>query len=311
MEALLGAGHLQKEVASILKVDTSTISRERKRKRKNGHYEATTAERKAQVKRSRSKYQGMKIEKNTELRNYIISELKNKRSPDEIAGRMKQENMTPRVDTNAIYKWLYSVWGQPYCKYLCTKRYKKKKQKKLIKRTMIPNRVSIEQRPKPGEHAEGDLFVSPAKTGSKYCGALICVPSAQLLVGTRIKNKKTAVMAHAVQKITSDIMIDDLTLDNGIENRNHEQFGITTYFADPYSPWQKPHVENNIGLLRKWFIPKKTNLKHVSESQLQNYLHILNSKYRKSLGYKSAYEVALDRGIISKIPDSRQDSVIN
>ena len=310
MEALLSAGHTQKDIASILKVNPSTISRERKRKRKNGHYEATTAQRKAQIKRSRSKYQGMKIEKNPELRNYIISELKDKRSPDEIAGRMKQENMTMRIGTNAIYKWLYSVWGQPYCKYLCTKRYKKRKQKRLTKRTMIPNRISIEQRPKLGEHAEGDLFVSPTKA-SKYCGALICVPSAQLLVGTRIPNKKTAVMANAVLKITSDIAIDDLTLDNGIENRGHESFGIPTYFADPYSPWHKPHVENNIGLLRKWFIPKKTNLKHISESKLQEYLHILNSKYRKSLGYKSAYEAALDRGIISKIPDSRQVSLIN
>ena len=310
MEALLSAGHTQKEVVSILKVDKSTISRERKRKRKNGHYEATTAQRKAQVKRSCSKYQGMKIEKYPELRNYIISELTNKRSPDEIAGRMKQENITPRVGTNTIYKWLYSIWDQPYCKYLCTKRYKKRKQKKLTKRTMIPNRISIEQRPKQGEHAEGDLFVSPTKA-SKYCGALICVPSAQLLVGTLIPNKKTAVMAHAVLKITSDIVIDDLTLDNGIENREHHLFGVPTYFADPYSPWHKPHVENNIGLLRKWFIPKKTNLKLVSESQLQEYLHILNSKYRKSLGYKSAYEVAYERGIISKIPDSRQVTYIN
>jgi len=256
MEALLNAGHSQIEVASILKVNPSTISRERKHKRKKGHYEATTAQRKAQVKRSRSKYQGMKIEKNPELRSYIITELKNKRSPDEIAGRMKQENITPRVGTNAIYKWLYSVWGQPYCKYLCTKRYKKRKQKKLTKRTMIPNRISIEQRPKQGEHAEGDLFVSPTKSGSKYCGALICVPSAQLLVGTRIPNKKTASMVRAVLKITSDISIDDLTLDNGIENREHHLFGISTYFADPYSPWHKPHVENNIGLLRRWFIPK-------------------------------------------------------
>ena len=118
-------------------------------------------------------------------------------------------------------------------------------------------------------------------------------------------------MAHAVLKITSDIVIDDLTLDNGIENRDHHLFGVPTYFADPYSPWHKPHVENNIGLLRKWFIPKKTNLKLVSESQLQEYLHILNSKYRKSLGYKSAYEVAYERGIISKIPDSRQVTYIN
>ncbi len=303
IEALINAGHLQKEVAVILKVDEGTISREiKERKRKNGRYEATTAQRKANVKRSSSKYQGMKIEKYSELRARIITELKEKRSPDEIAGRMEQEKLSPRVNTNAIYKWLYSARGQAYCKYLCTKRYKKKKQKKTSKRTMIPNRISLEQRPKEGEHAEGDLFVSPAKSGSLRNGAIVCVPSAQLLIGTMIPNKKAAVMAQAIQKIITDISIADLTLDNGIENRCHEQFGIDTYFADPYSPWQKPNVENNIGLLRRWFIPKKTDLNTVSEEQFQEYLHTLNGKYRKSLEYRSAYEVALERGIIQKVP---------
>ena len=92
-------------------------------------------------------------------------------------------------------------------------------------------------------------------------------------------------------------------MDKGLENKDHGQFGIPAYFADPHSPWQKPHVENNIGLLRRWFIKKGTNLQTVSDQQLQEYLHILNGKYRKSLGYQSAYEVAIKRGIIQqKIP---------
>lgn len=303
IEALQDAGHLQKEIAKILNVDEGTISREiKKRKRKNGRYEATVAQRKANVKRSLSKYQGMKVEKYPELRKRIIFELKDHRSPDEIAGRMKKENISPRINANAIYKWLYSVWGQEYCRYLCTKRYKKKKQKKTAKRTMIPNRISLEQRPKEGEHAEGDLFVSPTRTRTSRSGAIVCVPSAQLLIGTMIANKKPAVMTQAVKKIISKISIDDMTLDNGIENKNHEQFGINTYFADPYSPWQKPNIENNIGLLRRWFIPKKTDLNDVSEDQFQKYLHILNGKYRKSLGYCSAYEIAIERGIIQEVP---------
>jgi IS30 family transposase len=303
IEALLDAGHLQKEIAEILKVDKGTISKEiKKRQRKNGRYEATTAQTKANVKRSRSKYQGMKIEKYPELKKRIIAELQEHRSPDEIAGRLKKERIAPRVQANAIYKWLYSAWGQAHCHHLCTKRYKKKKQKKTVKREMIPNRISLKQRPKEGEHAEGDLFVSPTKTGSHWSGALVCVPSAQLLVGTLIPNKKPAVMTQAVHKILAKISIDDLTLDNGMENRQHEQFGIDTYFADAYSPWQKPNVENSIGLLRRWFIPKKTDLANVTEKQLQKYLHILNGKYRKSLGYKSAYEVGIERGIIQKVP---------
>ena len=311
IEALLEAGHKQKEIAGILKVGAGTVSREiKKRRKRNGYYSALAAQRKANVKRLNSKYQGMKIERHSELRLAIIAGLKQHRSPDEIAGRMKREKQKIRVNANAIYKWLYSVWGQPYCRYLCTKRYRRKKQKQTMKREMIPDRISLKQRPKRGEHAEGDLFVSPIKTGVQRSGALICVSSVQLLAGRMIENKKPATMARAVKEITADISIDDLTLDNGIENKLHGQFGLSTYFADPHSPWQKPHIENGIGLLRRWFIKKGTDLRMISEEQLQGYLRILNGKYRKSLGYRSAYEAALERGIIRKIPDGDMGKVI-
>jgi IS30 family transposase len=167
---------------------------------------------------------------------------------------------------------------------------------------MIPHRVSLAKRPKRGIHAEGDLFVSPTKTGAQRSGAIVCVPSAQLLVGTMIENKKPATMAQAVRAINEKISVDDFTWDNGMENRYHEQFGTNNYFADPHAPWQKPHVENGIGLVRRWFIKRGTNLASVSENRFQECLHILNGKYRKSLGYQNAYEVALKRGIIQKIP---------
>ena len=303
IEALLSAGHKQEEISKILDFDAGAISREvNKRKRKNGKYSALTAQLKARAKRLDSKHPGMKVEQYPELRKQIIEELGKHRSPDEIAGRMKREKQEPRVGANAIYKWLYSAWGQAYCPLLCTKRYHPHKQKKKTKREMIPNRISIKKRPKKGIHAEGDLFVSPTKTGSPNSGAIICVPASKLLAGTMIGNKKPAVMKMAVKSMVSNLSIDDLTFDNGIENKEHEQFGLPTYFCDPHSPWQKPHVENSIGLLRRWFIPKGTDLKNVSEEQFQDCLHILNGKYRKSLKYRSAYEVSLKRGIIQKIP---------
>lgn len=303
IQALLEAGHQQQEIARILQVDKSTVSREiSHRKRNNGHYEATTAQHKASVKRANSKYQGMKIEKHSYLKDWIIGQLYAHRSPDEIAGRMKKEKWSVRVSKNAIYKWLYSRYGQRWCHLLCTRRYKKRKQKKSTKREMIPNRVSLAKRPKRGEHAEGDLFVSPTKTGVQRSGAIVCVPSAQLLVGTMIENKKPATMVVAVRNINDRISVDDFTWDNGMENRYHEQFGTDNYFADAHAPWQKPNVENGIGLVRRWFIKRGTNLAEVSEERFQECLHILNGKWRKSLGYKSAYEVALERGIIQKIP---------
>lgn len=300
MEILLREGYTQEDIASVLKVDASTISRERKRQRKNGVYDADTAQHKAQVKRCRSKYQGMKMESNPVLRAYVIQELKNKRSPDEIAGRMKREKLPFACNKDAIYAWLYSMWGQAYCKYLCTKRYRRRKQKGKPKREMIPNAIPLPERPMEGIHAQGDTFVSPKKANTTASGAVVCIEETKLVVGCKIPNLRPSTMAHAVPKVVAGVRVDTLTLDRGIENKHHEKFGVATYFCDPHSPWQKPLVEQSIGLLRRWFIPKGTDLRTISEEQLQEYLHILNNKWRKSLGYRSAIEASVERGIMEQ-----------
>lgn len=303
IEALKNSGHTQKEIAKILDFSESSISREINRhKMKTGVYRSTTAENKAQVKRLNSKYQGMKIEKCLELKQKIITKLGEDRSPDEIAGRMNRNKEPIRCCTDAIYKWLYSPYGQAHCHLLCSKRYKKKKRKKKTKKQIIPNRISLSLRPKEGIHAEGDLFVSPIKSGSSKSGMVLCVPVAKMIVGTFIEDKSPEKMKMAVLDTIKSININDLTLDNGIENRKHEEFGVPTYFCDPYSSWQKPHIENGIRIIRIWYIPKGTNLEDVTEKEFQYYLHKINSKHRKSLGYRSAYEVALEYGIIDKIP---------
>lgn len=301
IEALLRTGHTQKDIAIILKVDKGTVSREiKKRKRKDGRYEATVANHKANVKRSNSKYQGMKIEAYPELRNFIIDELGHRRSPDEIAGRMKRELISPRVTTNAIYKWLYSVYGEPYCRYLCTKRKRKRIQRRAPKRTMIPDRISIRERPTSPAlpHWEGDTMVSPKTKHTTASVAVVCAINEKYICATKVRDLKPARMRRTIRGFTRLLKMETLTLDNGIENRYHKRFLVATYFCDPHSPWQKPLVESSIGLLRRWFLPKGTDLSLISEKTLQEYIGILNHKYRKSLGYQSAYEVALAHGIL-------------
>lgn len=300
MELLLRKRYSQEDVAVVLKVDPGTVSRERKRQRKNGVYDADTAQHKAGVKRGFSKYQGMKVESDPLLKTYVIRELENHRSPDEIAGRMKREKLPFACGKDAIYAWLYSMWGQRYCVCLCAKKYRKRKQKCKPKRVMIPHATPIHERPPEGIHAEGDTFVSPRKAKTTASGAVVCFKESKLLAGTKIPNLRPTIMARAVSSVCADLRVDTLTLDRGIENRNHEEFGVPTYFCDPHSPWQKPNVEQAIGLLRRWFIPKGTDLRTISEEKLQEYLACLNGKWRKSLGYKSAYEAAVERGIIKQ-----------
>ena len=313
IEALLDAGERQAAVAKILKVNKSTIGREVSlRKRANGRYEATRAEEKAYVKRRESKYQGMKVESDSALKTYIIGHLKQHRSPDEIAGRMKQERQPFQASKDAIYHWLYSSWGQAYCQHLCSKRYHARRRKKnTTARVMIPDRISIHERPLGAtnktryRHFEADTAVAPKRAKNTHAIAVASERKSKLVVGTKISSLACAQMTEAMQMFQRRVHMKSATGDNGIENRGHKEWGVPAFFADPHSPWQKPLVENTIGLLRRWFFKKGTDWSTVSEDQLQNALRILNNKYRKSLNYASALEVAAAHGIIKSDPNPK------
>lgn len=305
IHALYLDGHKQKYIAEILGVNPGTISRELHRYGKTTwRYSSLRAQKDAEEKRTHSKCDGMKIESNLVLKERIIQELKELRSPDEIAGRMKLEKLSVRVGTNAIYKWLYSEYGRPYCQYLCSRKIRKKKQSKATKRHLIPNRISLRERPNDElqVHGESDLFVSPTTLHTKTVGHLTVVPKTHLLVGNFLPNKSPSVMVTSMKIIQKKVNVTTWTMDNGIENIYHEQFGIPTYFCAKGSPWQKPHVESSIGLVRRWFLKKGTDLSKVTEEELQSMLFTLNHKYRKSLGYRTSYEASLEDGIINRVP---------
>lgn len=289
----------------MLGVDPCTISRELARYgRKTWRYNALCAQADAEKKRLASKHDGMKIEAYPALKRHIITELKRLRSPDEIAGRMKQKDVLPRVGTNAIYKWIYSQYGKPYCRYLCTRRSRKKKQGRAMKKIIIPDRIPLNERPDEPNlvHAERDLFVSPHRTGTTASGLLIVIPEAKLFAGSILPNRQSETVTESVKKHHKQYRMDTCTADNGVENVSHGKTGIPTYFCDRGAPWQKPCVEGGIGLIRRWFLPKGTDLSKIEDVVFQSQLHLLNHKYRRSLGYRSAYEIAYERGIIRRVP---------
>lgn len=316
IEAMLASGHTQEEIASVLKRDAGTISREikrnrrskRKKKRKiKGKYESAVAQQKAYVRRKYSKYHGKKINENKSLKNYIIKRLKRSWNPDEISGRMKEEKKKFYASKTAIYEWLYSSWGQQYCEYLYEKRYKPKKRKaKKAKKSLIPNRIGIESRPaeiserKEFGHYEGDTIVSGKKTASKKALAVLQERKAKYVKLKKVKSLKPILFNQAIKNMQVDIKKPkSMTLDNGIENTKYEKLEIDTYFCDPYSSWQKGGVENCNKLIRRFF-PKGCNIDDYSEEYVMMVEKILNDKPRKSLNYKKPMEIMLENNLLNK-----------
>lgn len=319
IQALRDTGTKQREIAKILKVDPATISREiarnrrkyRRRKRvknKNARYEADVAQHKAYVRRQDAKYQGKKIEERADLRSYIVRRLKRSWNPDEIAGRMRETRQPFYASKTAIYEWLRSVWGQRYVPYLYSQRYSVRKRKpKIAVKSMIPHRVSIHERPASFQteygHYEADTFVSGRRTGSSAAIAIAIETKADYLQMRKLPGMQPKRFARAIRTMRRSVLMRSATFDNGIENRDHERMGTRTFFCDPYSSWQKPHVENGIRLVRR-FIPKGSDLAKVSETKIARVARILNHKPRRSLGYKTPYEIMVEQKLlINTVPE--------
>jgi IS30 family transposase len=88
-----------------------------------------------------------------------------------------------------------------------------------------------------------------------------------------------------------------LTWDQGAEMAQHAQLridtGLAIDFCDPRSPWQRGTNENTNGLLRQYF-PKVTNLSRHPRGDLDAVALALNTRPRKTLGWKTPAE-ALDQ----------------
>jgi IS30 family transposase len=265
----------------------------------NGKYDAEKAHHKAYVRRKYSKFQGMKIVANNELRNKVEDWLMNGQSPEAISGRIKKrERNLLDVSKNSIRRFIKSTYGRKI-EYERNKR--KKKRRRHPKRPKIKNKRSIHQRPVSIEKrrnvgdAEGDFIVS-GKSGK---GVIFT------LIDRRLRHKFLERILHpdfaSVRRAGSRIKKrysewKSMTTDNDFLFANHKQlekdWGVLIFFCDEHAPWQKGSIENANKEIRL-DIPKSSDISKFSAYKIKKLEIRLNNKFMKCLRYRSPHEALI------------------
>jgi IS30 family transposase len=66
--------------------------------------------------------------------------------------------------------------------------------------------------------------------------------------------------------------------------------GTPIYFCDPHAPWQRPTVENNNGILRRW-LPKGTRLDLHTQTDLDHIAQLINHMPRPIHQWRTAHHL--------------------
>lgn len=290
-------------IAVIMRRDHSVIVRELQR---NGggerkKYRADTAQRLFE-KRRHKQHKG-KLDKYPDLKAYVIDGLKNEWSPDVIAGKMKVEKRKQTISHESIYHYIYNRDGryEGLYKYLHQgqpKRHKLHSRKKC--KLPIPERVSIHQRPE---------YINERKRYGDWESDSMIFSKQKIILSVQSERKSKLIRMHkaenksaeetketlikTAESIPKEIFLT-LTFDNGTEGSKHteikKEYGVDTYFCDPFASWQKGGVENANKLIRH-YLPRNTDLSKLTDQNIYELQEKLNNRPRKCLNYKSSNEV--------------------
>jgi IS30 family transposase len=243
-------------------------------------------------------------------------------SPEQIAARLRVEfpdDESMWISHEAIYQSLY-VQGRGALRRELTACLRTGRALRVPRartrrgKSFVTEQVLISQRPAEAEdralpgHWEGDLILGLQSSAigtlvertTRFTMLLHLPPIAS--GGARVKNGP-ALAGHGAEAVRDAIaqtimtlpeqLRQSLTWDQGAEMAQHAQLriqtGLPVYFCDPHSPWQRGTNENTNGLLRQYF-PKGTDLARHSAEDLAAVAATLNSRPRKTLGWRTPAE---------------------
>lgn len=246
-------------------------------------------------------------------------------SPEQISRRLRRdfpEDETMRISHEAIYQALY-VQGRGALRHelsACLRTGRALRMPRVRTRgpgkAFLSPEVMISQRPAeaadravPG-HWEGDLIIGLAGSAigtlverTTRFTMLLHLPRMPEHDRQACTTRKPALAGHGAEAVRDAItraiftmpeqLRRSLTWDQGAELAQHSRLkiatGVEVYFCDPHSPWQRGTNENTNGLLRQYF-PKGTDLNAHKAEDLEAVALALNTRPRKTLGWKTPAE---------------------
>lgn len=291
ISSLLKAKISQAEIARILCRSPSTISREKKRNSGKRGYRSKQAGLKA-AERKAGKSKARILNSTWEKVKILLNE---KWSPEQISGWLESE-LSIYVSHEWIYQYILrdkKCGGELYKSLRC-QRKRKKRYGSISRQGQIPERVSIEERPKIVDKKTriGDWEIDTI-IGKNHKQAIVTVVERKTKYTLMKKvDRKTAVLVGEalVKLLKTMVNVFTITSDNGKEFSDHinvaKKLKADFYFANPYSSWERGLNENTNGLIRQ-YIPKGTDFRTLCEEDITHVMNALNNRPRKTLGYKT------------------------
>ena len=290
----------QKEIARAVGRCPSTISRELRRNRAGNEYYAGQAQ--SQAERRRQQRPLTRKMDDPQINQAVREGLAQEWAPEQIAGRMKQQDRDRTVSPQTIYAWIKQDEDREHWESMLRRRGKRPYRRKNTATTRDAARIDnrpevIEERLRLGDF-EGDTVLGPPGTGG--VATLVCRKS-RLTIVAKVQSKN-ADHVHAKLKQRLKELDEEhchsITFDNGTEfarcHRLEKHLGIQLYFADPGCPYQRGTNENTNGLIRQYF-PKGTDFRDISHCEVRRVEKLLNNRPRACLGFRTPAEVFFEK----------------
>ena len=254
--ALMKAGQALSDIAKILRRHRSTIYREISRNSGLKGYRPRQAE---ELTRQRSEHSRNGLKITPEIWRAVDELLHQQLSPEQISAKLE-------VSHEAIYQHIYAdrSLGGDLCLHLrCQKKRRKRYAGGRERRGQIIGRRPISERPAHIEnrlrlgHWEGDTLIGK---GHKQAIVSLVERKSGYAVLRKVPNKTSKNVGSAIINSLRPISnkVQTITFDNGREFSDHAKIDAalqsTTYFADPFSSWQRGSNENLNGLVRSIFL---------------------------------------------------------